>query len=75
MFFARENFRRFVRALASAGIAASALAAPASSQIVFSDDFDAGPATCTTLSPNWTSSDGNLADIGTFTSNSGACSL
>lgn len=72
---AEEEFRSFVRVLTSTGIAASVLLAPASSQIVFSDDFDAGPATCTTLSPNWTSSDGNLADIGTFTSNSGACSL
>lgn len=44
-------------------------------QVVFSDDFDADATNCSTLSPNWTSSDPNLGEIGTFTSNSNACSV
>ena len=50
--------------------------APAIAQtVVFSDDFDATPTTCDTLAPNWTTTDANLSGIGTFTSNSNACSL
>jgi len=45
------------------------------SQVVFSDDFDAGPAACSTLAPNWTTTDANLSDIDTSTANSNSCSL
>ena len=53
--------------------AVDARAAPG--DIAFSDAFDAGPVTCTTLAPNWTTSDANLAGVGTFTANSNSCAL
>ena len=55
-----------------AQLSPSAIAQPGT--ILLSDDFDDGPVACGTLSPNWTSDDPNLGEIGTFTSNSDACS-
>lgn len=45
----------------------------ATAQVVFSDDFDASPTTCSSLAPNWTTTDAILAEIGTFTANSNVC--
>lgn len=43
--------------------------------VLLSDDFDNGAIACGTLAPNWTTSDPNLGEIGTFTANSNSCSL
>ena len=43
--------------------------------VLWQSDFDSGPATCAPLGPVWSSSDSNLADTGTFTSQSGLCSV
>ena len=52
--------------------AGHAYAAPG--DVLFSDDFDDG-ALCTTLSPNWTTSNTNLGGVSTQTSNSANCSM
>ena len=74
----RKRYEAFLRMIPAVCIFTLTLlmmaAFPAQAQVVFSDDFDDG-AGCDTLAPNWTTTDTNLADIGTFTSNSGSCSL
>lgn len=43
--------------------------------ILLQSDFDDGLVACDPLGPTWASSDTNLAEVGTFTSQSGSCSV
>lgn len=67
--------RQLQKVLIAASVTISVVTVSASAQVIFSDDFDGAGTSCTALAPNWSSSDTNLGDIGTFTSNSGSCSL
>ena len=69
---------RYVRALGVGLLCfpvTAALLSSAAAQVVFTDDFDTGAATCDTLSPNWTTTSTNLSGIDTFTANSNSCAL
>ena len=43
--------------------------------ILLQSDFDDGLVACDPLGPTWASSDTDLAEVGTFTSQSGTCSV
>lgn len=69
----KSSLRHGAISLLAIGVSSPALGAPG--DILFSETFDAGPVACGTLAPNWATTDANLGEIGTFTSNSNACSL
>ncbi|MEO1472503.1 MAG: hypothetical protein AAFS03_00990 [Pseudomonadota bacterium] len=68
----RHTLHAAIVLLFVAVFSAPAFAAPGDT--LFDTDFDDG-AGCSAFGPDWTTTDANLSAIGTFTANSGSCSL